>query len=72
MMVLRRPALLGAGEGSCDLPTGSAGSCACYIDGTRAQGVDTGHKALCPVSYYRSQTALLAIGDRSSSNGLYM
>ena len=39
MMALRRPALLGAGEGSCGPPTGSAGSCACYIDGTRAQGV---------------------------------
>ena len=38
-MALRRPALLGGGEGSCGPPTGSAGSCACYIDGTRAQGV---------------------------------
>ena len=39
MMALQRPALLGAGEGSCGPPTGSAGSCACYSDGTRAQGV---------------------------------
>jgi len=39
MMALWRHALLGAGEGSCGPPTGSAGSCACCLDGTRAHGV---------------------------------
>ena len=38
MMALRRPALLGAGEGSCGPPTGSADGCVCRAGGTPAQG----------------------------------
>ena len=37
-MALRRPTLLGGGEGTCDPPTGSADGCACRLDGTRAWG----------------------------------
>ena len=38
-MALRRPALVGVGQGSCAPPTGSADGCACWLGGTRAQGL---------------------------------